>query len=100
MTKKKERSKEGWNEGRKEGRKKERTNERMEEVTGNGRGYPRRIYTALIKPRAFGVQFVNYCTYHTHPTHFFSVVKQPNSGLGRLYVEVSISHTIKHTHTR
>jgi hypothetical protein len=38
---------------------------------------------------------VNECT-----MLFFSVVQQPNSGLGRLIVEVSISHTIRHTHTR
>jgi hypothetical protein len=30
---------------------------------------------------------------------FFSVAQQPNSGLGRLTVEVSASHTITHTHT-
>jgi hypothetical protein len=29
----------------------------------------------------------------------FSVVQQPNSCLGRLFVEVSRSHTIRHTHT-
>jgi hypothetical protein len=30
---------------------------------------------------------------------YFSVAQQSNSGLGRLIVEVSISHTIRHTHT-
>ena len=30
---------------------------------------------------------------------FFSVVQQPKSALGRLAVEVPISHTIRHTHT-
>jgi hypothetical protein len=30
---------------------------------------------------------------------FFSVVQRPNSGLGRLIVEVSRSHTPRHTHT-
>ena len=29
----------------------------------------------------------------------FSVVQQPNWGLGRLVVEVYRSHTIRHTHT-
>jgi hypothetical protein len=28
---------------------------------------------------------------------FFPLAKQPNSGLGRLIVEVSRSHTIRHT---
>jgi hypothetical protein len=30
---------------------------------------------------------------------YFFVAQQPNSGLGRLTVEVSGSHTIRHTHT-
>jgi hypothetical protein len=32
--------------------------------------------------------------------HFFSpcISQQPNSGLGRLIVEVSVSYTIRHTH--
>jgi hypothetical protein len=31
--------------------------------------------------------------------NYFSVAQQPKSGLGRLIVEVSRSHTIRHTHT-
>jgi hypothetical protein len=32
--------------------------------------------------------------------YFFSVAQQPNSGLGPPIVEVSRSHTIRHTHAR
>ena len=38
-------------------------------------------------------------TYYTRLIFFFSVSQQPNSGLGCLNVEVSRSHTIRHTHT-
>jgi len=31
---------------------------------------------------------------------FFNVTQQPNAGVGRLIVEVCISHTSGHTHTR
>jgi hypothetical protein len=40
-----------------------------------------------------GFDTADYCSL------FYSVVQQPNSGLGRLTVEFSGSHTIRHTHT-
>ena len=39
---------------------------------------------------------ISYC-YINALTALFSVGHQPKSGLGRSVVEVSISHTIKHT---
>ena len=38
------------------------------------------------------MSFVSYT-----PHHFFSVAQHPKSGLGRLIVEVSRPHTIRHT---
>jgi hypothetical protein len=40
-----------------------------------------------------------YCMHRDKLNLFFPVAQQPNSGLGRLAVEVSRSHSIRNTHS-